>query len=128
MEINGIRIDVSKLLSKDELLEELKNGGASDRALADIRNRYYEEFGNELIWRYPISDDEHAGVSIVVVKEGFLSLPYYEMDKSEYELFELDHAALFDSDTLQYLIDGWKAFSDDLSSALNDMLNIIRKQ
>ena len=126
MNINGIEIDVSKLISKDELLKELKSGGASDRALSDIRNRYFELFDNELIWRYPISDSEHAGVTIVVVKEGFLCLPYYDMDKTDYELFELEHAYLLDEHSLENFIDDWKSFSDDLLGALNDMLRIIQ--
>ena len=48
MRISGKEIDVAKLVSKDKLLEELQSGGASDRALADVRGRYNEMFGNEL--------------------------------------------------------------------------------
>jgi len=127
MKIKGIEIDDSKLISKDELLEELEYT-ASDCGLVDIRNRYLEEFGNELIWRYPISDDEHEGVTIVTVKEGFLALPYYNIEKTEYEIFELEHVYLLDKDALRYFIDNWKSFSDDLSGALGDMLNVVSKK
>jgi hypothetical protein len=100
----------------------------SDRGLSGIRDRYSEEFGNELIWRYPISDGVNAGTIIVTVKEGFLSLPYNEMDSSEYELFELERSNLLDENELKQFISEWKIFSDDLSGALGDMLNIVRNQ
>lgn len=118
MEINGIEIDVSKLISKAELLKELECGGASDRALADIRGRYSEEFGNELIWRYPISDGVNAGTTIIAVKEGFLSLAYNEMDTIEYEIFDLERTNLLDENELKQFIGNWKKFSDDLLNAL----------
>lgn len=122
MRISGVDIDVTKLISKDELLDELKSGGASDFVLGDVRGRYREAFGVELTWRYPLSDGEHAGIAIVAVQEGFLSLPYDEMDHTDYELFELKHAALLNEDALKFLIDNWKTFSEDLTGALNDML------
>ena len=126
MKINGIKIDISKLISKDELLKELADGSASDSDLSDIRGRYFEEFGNELIWRYPISDGVNAGTVIVAVKEGFLSLPYNEMESLEYEIFELERANLLDENELKQFISEWKIFSDDLLSALGDMLGIGR--
>jgi hypothetical protein len=124
MKINGIEIDVSRLISKAELLDELACSGASDRSLSDTRNRYNGDFGIELIWRYPISDGVNAGTTIVAVKEGFLSLPYNEMETSDYELFDLERANLLDEDELVNFIDEWKKFSDDLLSSLNDMLKI----
>ena len=95
MKINGIKIDISKLISKDELLKELADGSASDSDLSDIRGRYSEEFGNELIWRYPISDGVNAGT-------------------------------VLDENELKQFISEWKIFSDDLLSALGDMLGIGR--
>ena len=121
MKINGIEIDVSKLISKDELLKELADGSTSDRDLADIRGRYFNEFENDLIWHYLISDGKHSGITIVVVKEGFLGLPYYDIQGTDYEIFELENAYLLDEDGLQRFIDEWKSFSDDLSGALSDM-------
>jgi len=128
MKINGIEIDVSKLISKNDLLEKLKLYGACDRVLADIREFYDKEFGNELIWRYPICDGVHAGVTIVVVKEGFLSLPYDDIDREDYEIFELEHASLLDEATCKCFIDNWKSFSDDLLGALGDMLSIVKNK
>lgn len=126
IKINGVIIDRSKLMTQQALLEHLEFSGGSDRALADVRGKYYEVFGNELIWCYPISDGYHAGVTIVVVREGFLCLPYHEITKEDYELFELDKAVLHDKDSLEVFIDDWKSFSDDLLGALSDMLVITK--
>lgn len=126
MKINGIEIDNSKLLSTQELLNRLKENGENDSALSDILGRYEQEFGNPLMWRYPISDGLHAGTAIVVVKEGFLSIPYDNVDKTEYELYELDHAAIFDEDALQCFIEDWVSYSDDLRGALGDMLCVVK--
>ena len=126
MRINGTEIDASKLITKDELLAHLRENGESDRALADIREQYQEAFGNELIWRYPISDGKHMGTFIVTVREGFISLPYDAIDREDYELLELDYAAMFDADAMRVFIDDWQSFSDDLMSAMTDMLRILR--
>ncbi len=126
MRINGIKIDPSKLITKEELLAHLRDNGESDRALADIREQYQEAFGNELIWRYPISDGAHMGTFIIAVQEGFISLPYDAADREDYELLELDDAAMFDADDMQVFIDDWQSFSDDLMSAMTDMLRILR--
>ena len=76
MIINGVYIDTQKLMSISELLDFLRENGEDDRALSGIRAYYYNDFGNELIWHYPISDGSQLGTFIVVVKEGFVSLPY----------------------------------------------------
>jgi hypothetical protein len=122
MTINGIEIDPSKLLSKQELLDYLETGGGTDRSLGEIRERYHSEFGNELAWLYPISDSVHAGGSIVAVKEGFAWLPYDWVDKKHFEIYELDQAKMFDEESLEYFIDDWVGVSDDLLWAMNDML------
>jgi len=125
MTINGIQIDPSKLMQKDELLEFLRENGESDRALAHIRERYQTEFGNELVWLYPISDGKHMGTFIAAVKEGFISLPYDAADKEDYELLVLDDAAMFDEDAMQIFIDDWQSYSDDLISSMTEMLRIL---
>jgi hypothetical protein len=128
MRINDIEIDAAKLMPKDELIAQLRDNGESDRALAEIRERYQTEFGNELIWYYPISDGKHMGAFIVAVQEGFISLPYDAADKEDYELFELDDAAMFDADAMQVFIDDWRSFSDDLLGAMTDMQCILRDE
>jgi len=124
MKLVGIEIDRSKLMTKSELLAFLMKNGESDRALSVIRERYYETFGNELIWHYPISDGKHRAVFVVIVQEGFVSLPYDVVDKEDYEILELDSVTMFDAETLKFFIDDFKLFSDDLLAAIVDMLSV----
>jgi hypothetical protein len=128
MKLAGIEVDTSKLLDKQELLDYLTVNGATDRSLANIRDRYHEAFKNELMWRYPISDGKHMGTFIVTVKEGFVSLPFDEADKEDYEQLILEDSSMFDEDAMTFFIDDWVLFSDDLLSAMNDMLKIIKDE
>lgn len=128
MIINGINIDSAKLMSKADLLEFLRDNGESDRALSHIRERYQTEFGNELIWLYPISDGKHMGTFIAVVQEGFISLPYTAADTDDYELLELDDASMFDADAMEIFIDDWRSYSDDLLATMTDMLRILQSK
>jgi len=125
MTINGVLIDRDKLLTKDELLDYLRENDGDDKALSQIREDYYEKFDNDLIWRYPISDGLHLGACIVVVREGFLNLPYDDVDDHYGELYELDDAKLHDGDSLQIFLDDFKLFADDLISALTGMIAIM---
>jgi hypothetical protein len=126
MTINGIHFDPQQLMTKDELLSFLRDNGGDDHALGIIRERNIGTFGNELIWPYRISDGKHHGTFIAVVQDGFLSIPYNEIDKDGFEKFELQNAAMFDEDAMSVFIDDWKLVSDDLVSAMGDMLGIIR--
>ena len=128
MNLRGIDVNKSKLYSKEELIIHLKENGESDLALSSIKEFYQETFGNELMWHYPISDGFHAGVMIVTVKEGFVSLPYNRVDETDYEIFEIDHMSMFDEGSLQCFISDWSSFSDNLLGALNDMLKITKRK
>ena len=128
MKLRNIDIDKSKLYSKDALIQLLNEDGGSYSGLYKIREYYQETFGNELVWHYPLSDGLHAGVMIVTVKEGFISLPYNRMDETEYEIYELDRASMFNEDALQCFIQDWMNFSDELLNALNDMLKITQSK
>jgi len=121
MKIAGTEIDKSKLMTKSEILDFLTKHGANDRSLAKIRERYQKHFGNELVWHYPISEGMHKALFIVVVKEGFLSIPYDLVCKSDYELLLLEKACLLSEESLEFLIDDFKLFSDYLLAALAGM-------
>lgn len=128
MNINGVVIDQSKLMSRQEVLAHLLMNGENDRSLSEIRNLYLERFGNELIWHYPISDGVHAGGAIVVVKDGFLWLPYDCVDKDDNEIYMVDEAKMFDAESMEVFISDWISYSDDLVGAMKDMLGIIRNK
>ena len=128
MKIAGLEINPKQLLSKQELLRYLEQNGANDRVLADIKNEYFEKFGNELVWHYPISDGLHSGVFIACVQEGYLSLPYDEIVPFDHEIIKLDKCALHDADSLTAFIEDWQSFADDLLGAMNDMRTILSEE
>lgn len=125
MIIRGIDIDPSKLLSRQELLTFLHNEGGDDCGLSKIRERYQQEFGNELMWRFPYSDGKHNGLIIIPVREGFMSLPYDFMDNEVYEIFELEETAMFDVPSLLDFIQDYIDISHDLMGAMVDMVRCL---
>lgn len=118
-------LNTDALLPAKEALEYLKDNGSTDCTLSDIRLRYYAAYGNELCWRYPISDGIHAGAFILVTKDGYLSLPYNSMDEDEYEILMLDDATFHDSASLATLLSDWEDFSADLTDAMCEMCRIL---
>ena len=105
-------------LEYDRLTEELAS-------LEHDRLRYYAAHGNELCWRYPISDGIHAGAFILATKDGYLSLPYNSMDEEDYEILVLDDAVFHDLASLTTFLSDWEDFSADLTDALREMCRIL---
>ena len=58
----------------------------------------------------------------MLVKEGILSLPYDGFDGENYEFFSLEGAKLLNTDKLIELADAYRMFTNDLLTALNDMI------
>jgi len=121
MKFLDYEIDTSKLSTQAEVLRLLEERGENFTALEPVRNRYHEEFGNELVWTFPISDGANSGSLFVLVQEGILGLPYNAVDIEVYEVFDLRDATLLDAEAMQYCIDLWKPFSDDLLAAMETM-------
>ena len=113
------------LMSAKEILTYLKDNDSTDRTLSDIRLRYYAAHGNELCWRYPISDGIHAGAFILATKDGYLSLPYNSMDEEDYEILVLDDAVFHDLASLTTFLSDWENFSADLTDAMREMCRIL---
>ena len=57
------------LYDRDELLGMLEKYGGFDSTLDKVRDAYTERFGNQLIWKYPFSDNMQGGGVIVPVQE-----------------------------------------------------------
>ena len=72
----GVELDREQLMSREELFKHLNENGMDDKALGGIREQQYEQYRQELIWRYSLSDGNSLGGFILPVKEGFLWLPY----------------------------------------------------
>lgn len=122
IEVDGCKIQLSKLKSKAELMEYLKENGATHSSLMDFCEEYREDYQNELCWNYPISDGKHLGTFLMLVKEGIMSLPYDEVDKEEYELICLEEAGLFGTaEEMEIFIRDWHSFDSDLRQAMSAM-------
>lgn len=87
IKIGSQRFPLGELKNRQEVLEHLRENGASHRALMDICEEYLEKYQNELCWYYPTTDELHLGTFLLLVKEGVLSLPFNEVDSVDYELF-----------------------------------------
>ena len=119
------KLNADALMSAKEVLAYLKENGSTDCTLSDIRLRYYAAHGNELCWRYPISDGIHAGAFILVTKDGYLSLPYNSMDEEDFEILVLEDAVLHDPASLTTFLSDWESFSADLTDAMREMRRIL---
>lgn len=116
----NMKIDPSELPSRDELLSRLREDGGTDRALGHLREEQYEKYGNELDWRYPISEGMAAGGFVLPVREGILWIPYDEMEREEGEILLLDDAHLLDEDACEIMADDLRRYADGLCAMLKE--------
>lgn len=129
LKIGDLTLNLEELKSRQELLDYLGENGPTHSALMDFCEEYREEYGNELCWRYPISDGKHLGTFFVLVREGILSLPYDDADKVDYELFCVDDAVLFgDYADMEIFMDDWQLFHNDLMQAMTAMRDYLYNQ
>ena len=124
--INGRIISMDTLWPKDKFVELLFEAGGSEADLSDLCDRYVKLHGNQLYWPYPISDGEYNGVYFVLVQEGILCLPYDEIDKDEYEIFEEDGVRLLTAEEMGYFISDWKRESSELEKVMNIFRNYLK--
>lgn len=125
MTFTNIDIEPEQLLTQREALDKLRESGSDYTALTWLTNKYFETFGSDLLWQYPLCDGENAGAFILPVREGFLYLPYNRMDVQKHELLDLDRAFLLDSDDVKTMRDEWQSYSGALAGALTDMIGIL---
>lgn len=121
------KLNYDELLSKQEVLNYLQKNGGTDYALSYIRERYLNSYGNELCWQFPISDGIHMGAFLLVVREGYLSLPYDSAEPKEYEILVTADAALHDADSLAVFLSDWTDFSNDLTDALREIKVVLEE-
>ena len=124
--ISGRIISMDTLWPKDEFVKRLFEAGGSEADLSDLCDRYVKQYGNQLYWPYPISDGEYNGVYFVLVQEGVLCLPYDEIDKDEYEIFEEDGVRLLTAEEMGYFISDWKRESCELEKVMNIFRNYLK--
>lgn len=115
------------LISKDALLEQLSEGGYTDRALTQIRDKYMEVLGFDPIWRYPFCHDGGLGAVLIPVKEGYLWLPYSIIDIDDNEIYEPESASLLDAESCELLIEEMTRYVDPLTSVMRYVADELRE-
>lgn len=117
----GLEINKSDLYGRDELLGMLDKCGGCDSSLDKVCDTYTERFGNQLIWKYPFSDNMQGGGVIVPVQEGFLFLPYHCVYEQAGAQYQLRSAELLSTENIRTLQNECRAYVRGLLSALDDM-------
>lgn len=117
----GMLLDQKALLTEAELMRDLNTRGGFDAALDRTRELYTEKFGNQLIWRYPFSEDMQGGGAIVPVQEGFLFLPYSAVFEESGARYDLRHAQFLTPQAVRIMQAECKAYVDGLLAALDDI-------
>lgn len=127
--INSLAIDCSKLPSKFELTKKLFENGTNLAELTAVCEHNHQIYGNHLVWHYPISDGNHAGEYLALVKEGVVCFPYDEISKNEGVQFNMKDCKLCSSEDIGYLIDDWLSFHQDIILQLRSMKDfLVRKE
>lgn len=117
----GKQITRKRLLSKSFIIALLEDEGPNFTTLRNVRNWYEKQFGDDLCRDYPFSLGMHDGILFLPVQEGFLALPYDEVDSESYEQFVLENAELLTADIVAVLEQELRAYTDELFDALSDM-------
>ena len=128
MKYMGLQIDKSKLMKMDEVIDHLKTHGENYSSLGDLRTRYEEELGQDLVWNYQHCSDFFPGFFIMPVQEGFLSLPYDSVESDSFEIIAADKAVLLDVESLQFLLKEYRSYAEGLMGAMEEMIAIVKKE
>lgn len=121
----GLQLDREQLMSKEDLIAYLNENGMSDRGIGGLRELQYAQYNKEIIWRYPLCDGNALGGYIFPVKEGFLWIPYDEVESDRGELLVMEDAELLGADGLKSLREDFASYSADLCSALKEAEKIV---
>jgi len=120
------QIDESKLMKKDDVIQYLTAHGANYLIFSQLCERYVEEFDTDLIQVYRSDSDCQSSFYIMPVQEGFLQLPFVQVDSRHYDVIAMELVELLDMETLQSLLKAWVTSSNNLRGALEDMILIER--
>lgn len=121
LQYTGLEINRNRLYRKDELMAILDKYGALDSTLDKVRDSYTERFGNQLIWKYPFSDNMQGGGTIIPVQEGFVFLPYNCVYEREGARYQLRGAELLSTESIRTLQNECRTYVEGLLAALGDM-------
>lgn len=132
--IHGTNIPFQELKPAVDVFRYFNAHGYNHYALMDFTEDYLNTYHNPLFWRYTISDGNHLGFFLLLIREGFLYLPYDEADKEHGEIFLAKECKTYDTnedltniaDDLELLIYDWKTNTEDLIQALTAVTEVMR--
>ncbi len=116
--LNGKVIHTQNLPSKVEFEKKLFDAGGTFTALADIYDQYGKQYGTDLYWHYPISNEHYSGSYLVLVQEGVLVVSYNYMDDCDHEVFSDDSVKLMSAADIGCYLRRWEQFSARLQTSL----------
>lgn len=111
----------SKLMSMQELLDHIKAKGAYGWVLGEIKDQYEKQLGREMDWHYPLQDGFSTGCFIVPVREGYLFIPYDEVDRENYEVLDLDEAKMMSAESCDSLAMNARSIANTLCEYLQSI-------
>lgn len=121
----GKQIERNKLFSQTFIIALLEDEGANFTTLANVRNWYIKQFGNELSLSYPFSQGMDNGILILPVQEGFLRLPFDEVDEFTFEQFDLHSAGLLTAAEVEVMEKELNTYVENLLGVLADMRTVL---
>ena len=119
--------DRGALPTKDELLEQLSEGGYTDRELSHIRDEMMEKLGFDPVWRYPFCHDGGLGAVLIPVKEGFLWLPYNIIDIEDNEVYDAENARLLDAESCEHLLQEMQEYVESLAAVMRYVVDELKE-
>ena len=126
MKYMGLDIDKSKLMTMAEVIDYLQTHGENYSVFSELRDRYEEEFGNNLVWNYQNCADYFPGCFLMPVQEGILSVPYDEVEVDEFEIIATDSIELLSAEELRERLDRYRSYAEGLMSAMEEMIAIAK--
>ena len=121
----GVAIDPEQLYSEQEIYAKMFYGGPSDKTMGNIRNRYKEAFGRDLVCVYPFPIFGHIGAIIVPVREGFCMVPYDEVHKDLGVVYNVEAAQLIEVELIEDMVYMLVSQNELIGGALKDVMNTL---
>ena len=126
--IDSRMIDCRELMTKDDFMEALFEGGGTFTALTRLYELNQINFGMPLYWMYPYADGLHNGCYFVLVREGVLVLFYDAVDWEEREVFERESARLCGYKEMQDFAWDYQKQTSEMQDVLNAFLFFLERK
>jgi len=120
-----LQFDKQHLMSRSEVLEFLKVNGEHEPAITMISDRYEDEFGIDPVWHYHLSDGWHTGAYIIPIQEGYMMIPYDEVDSEYYEILLPEAATLLDVECCEHFKKELQTYADEMCKIFRLITSII---